>query len=153
MIYNVQENTSTLTELLQTHTSKEMTSASTKTVLSLHTLPIHLVYHILDNLDDFTILVSCRGVCTRLNDITDTYKRYQVIFHFITSSYSHCLWNMLRFSAKYIILITFSVHDFKEIDFVWRYFILGCILGIEEVRKILLHSSKNFINFIVLYEV
>ena len=79
----MQENTSTLTELLQTHTSKEMTSASTKMVLSLHTLPIHLVYRILDNLDNFTILVSCRGVCTRLNDITDTYKRYQVIFHFI----------------------------------------------------------------------
>ena len=136
-----------------THTSKETTSASTKMVLSLHTLPIHLVYRILDNLDNFTILVSCRGVCKRLNNIIDTYKRYQVIFHFIMSSYSHYLWNMFHFSAKYIILITFSVHDFKEIDFIWKYFILGSILGIQEVRKILLHSSKNFINFIVLYEV
>ena len=86
----MEKNTSTLIEHLQTqiskrntHISKETTSASTKMALSLHTLPIHLVYRILDNLDNFTILVSCRGVCTRLNDITDTYKRYQVIFHFI----------------------------------------------------------------------
>jgi hypothetical protein len=51
--------------------------------LSLHTLPVELVYRILDNLEELTILLSLRNVCTRLNDITDTYQRYQVNFNFI----------------------------------------------------------------------
>jgi hypothetical protein len=52
--------------------------------LSLHTLPVEIVYRILDHLDTFAILVSCRNVCEKLNDITDTYYRYRVIliFHF-----------------------------------------------------------------------
>ncbi len=51
---------------------------------TLHTLPVEMVYRILDHLNTFTILVSCRNVCKKLNDITDTYHRYQVIliFHF-----------------------------------------------------------------------
>ena len=49
-------------------------------------LAIELVYRILDNLDDFTILCSVRNVCTRLNMITDTYHRYQVNFIFIIKS-------------------------------------------------------------------
>jgi len=46
--------------------------------LSLATLPVELIYRILDNLDELTILLSVRDVCTRLNAITDTYYRYQV---------------------------------------------------------------------------
>ncbi|CAF4428045.1 unnamed protein product, partial [Rotaria magnacalcarata] len=45
--------------------------------LSLVSLPIELVYRILDNLDDLTILMSLRNVCSRLNLIIDTYHRYQ----------------------------------------------------------------------------
>ena len=43
-----------------------------------HTLPVELIYHILDQLDSLTIFLSCRNVCIRLNDITNTYSRYQV---------------------------------------------------------------------------
>jgi hypothetical protein len=50
--------------------------------LSLHTLPIEMLYRILDNLDNRTILLSCRNVCTRLNNIIDVYHRYQVILRF-----------------------------------------------------------------------
>jgi hypothetical protein len=53
-------------------------SMSNNMPLSLHTLPVELVYRILDSLDDATIFLSCRNVCTRLNAIIDTYKRYQV---------------------------------------------------------------------------
>jgi hypothetical protein len=45
---------------------------------SLLTIPVELVYRILDQLDELTILLSARGVCKRLNLITDTYYRYQV---------------------------------------------------------------------------
>ncbi len=51
---------------------------SEKIVLSLHTLPVELVYSILDNLDQLTILLSVRNICQRLNTIIDSYKRYQV---------------------------------------------------------------------------
>ncbi|CAM4791490.1 unnamed protein product [Rotaria magnacalcarata] len=47
--------------------------------LSLVSLPIELVHRILDNLDDLTILMSLRNVCSRLNLIIDTYHRYQTL--------------------------------------------------------------------------
>jgi hypothetical protein len=47
--------------------------------LSLHTLPVELVYRILDHLDDKSLFLSCTNICRRLNDIIDTYHRYQVI--------------------------------------------------------------------------
>jgi hypothetical protein len=57
---------------------------SNEITLSLHTLPVDLVYRILDNLDGKTIYLSIRNVCKRLNTIIDTYHRYQVKFSFIS---------------------------------------------------------------------
>jgi len=48
---------------------------------SLVTLPVEIVYRILDNLHEINILLSIRDVCRRLNAITDSYHRYQVNFH------------------------------------------------------------------------
>ncbi len=45
---------------------------------SLSTLPVEIVYRILDNFDELTILCSMRDVCTRLNLIIDAYQRYKV---------------------------------------------------------------------------
>jgi hypothetical protein len=53
-----------------------------KFILSFLTLPVELVYRILDNLDQLTILLSVCDVCTRLNAIIETYHRYQVKFSF-----------------------------------------------------------------------
>jgi len=71
--------------------SQETTSITNQMALSLHTLPVELVYRIFDNLDDKALFLSCRGISARLNDILDTYHRHQVIFRFIMSSYSHYL--------------------------------------------------------------
>ncbi|CAF4012030.1 unnamed protein product, partial [Rotaria sp. Silwood1] len=47
--------------------------------LSLHTLPVELIYRILDQFDDVsTIFWSLEGVCQRLNTILSTYQRYKV---------------------------------------------------------------------------
>jgi hypothetical protein len=51
-----------------------------KISLSLHTLPVELIYRIFDHLDGTVILLSVRNVCIRLNAIIDTYKPYQVMF-------------------------------------------------------------------------
>jgi len=51
---------------------------SCPTTPSLSTLPIELVYRILDNLNLFDIVVSAYNVCTRLNSIIDSYHPYQV---------------------------------------------------------------------------
>ena len=45
---------------------------------SLLTLPIELVYRVLDHLNPSDILLSVRDVCTRLDAISDTYYPYQV---------------------------------------------------------------------------
>lgn len=55
---------------------------------SLITLPIELVYRILDHLNDITILCSIRNVCTKLNTIIETYHRYEVKLTFILFSIS-----------------------------------------------------------------
>ncbi|CAF4804682.1 unnamed protein product, partial [Rotaria socialis] len=52
----------------------EQTSSPSSPILS---LPIELVYKILDNLDDYTILCSIRDSCKKLNDIVDVYPRYR----------------------------------------------------------------------------
>ncbi len=67
---------------------KETLSNSNKMFsTSLDTLPVELVYRILDHLDILTILLSCRNVCTKLNNITDTYHRCQVIDSFTLKSH------------------------------------------------------------------
>jgi hypothetical protein len=47
---------------------------------SLITLPVELIYRILDNLDLLAILLSFRNVCKRLDAIIDAYQPYQVCF-------------------------------------------------------------------------
>lgn len=44
------------------------------------TLPIEIIYHILDSLDTLTIFLAFRNVCRRFNDITNNYHRYKVKF-------------------------------------------------------------------------
>jgi len=66
-------------------TSKEATFVSNRDVPSLSTLPVELVYQVLDNLDILTIFVSFRDICKRLNEITDNYHRYKVSFKLILS--------------------------------------------------------------------
>jgi hypothetical protein len=38
---------------------------SDKVTISLHTLPVELIYRILDNLDQLTILLSVRNICLK----------------------------------------------------------------------------------------
>ena len=45
---------------------------------SLSTLPVHIVYRILDQLKPVEILISVRNVCTRLKLVTDSYHPYKV---------------------------------------------------------------------------
>jgi hypothetical protein len=52
------------------------------TIPSLTNLPIEIIYRIFDHLDSSELLISVRDVCTQLDQITETYHRYQVIqFH------------------------------------------------------------------------
>jgi len=47
-------------------------------VLSLHILPVEMVYRILDCLTDEELFMSMSNVCQQLNNILDSYPRYQV---------------------------------------------------------------------------
>ena len=48
--------------------------------LTFLTLPVELVYRILDYLDDWSLICSMRNVSTRINSIIDNYHRYQVSY-------------------------------------------------------------------------
>ena len=47
--------------------------------MSLHSLPLDIIYRILDNLDERQILLSLSNVCPRLNKIIHSYRSFQVI--------------------------------------------------------------------------
>lgn len=47
-------------------------------VPTLLTVPIEIVYRILDHLDDYALFCCAQNVCTHLNDIINTYNRYNV---------------------------------------------------------------------------
>ena len=47
---------------------------------SLHTLPVELVYRVLDKLSLYEIVCSMLNVCTRLNAIVNSYHRDEVSF-------------------------------------------------------------------------
>ena len=53
---------------------------SSKISLTFLTLPVELVYRVLDYLDDWSIICSIRNVCTRIDAIIDSYDRYQVSY-------------------------------------------------------------------------
>lgn len=86
-----------------------------QTTASLCTLPVQFIHRIFDNMDEATLCLSCCGVCQRLNNILDTYKRYEVIFHFISSP-------ILRYT------ISFS----KKVSF---WYLSSCQSGTIEVLK------------------
>ncbi|CAF1247267.1 unnamed protein product [Rotaria sordida] len=51
---------------------------------SLDTLPLELLYRIIDNIDVRTIFLSFRNVCKRFNAIVDSYNLYKLDFRLIT---------------------------------------------------------------------
>ena len=52
---------------------------SNSIIQSMVNLPIELIYRLFDRLDPLDILISVRDVCSLLDQITNTYRRYQVI--------------------------------------------------------------------------
>ena len=76
---------------------------------SLHTLPVELVYRVLDNLDNKRIFWSCQSVCTRLDAIINSYRPYQVIRAF--TLYIHSLSNAPFFFSFCIPTSRFISHS------------------------------------------
>ena len=62
---------------------------SHNTAPSFLTLPIELVYRILDNLDIREMILSTRNVCQRLDAITESYHPYQVNLNFFAFEWNH----------------------------------------------------------------
>ena len=56
---------------------------SDKMTVSLHTLPVEIVYQILDNLTTKALFISTRNVCQRLDTIINSYHRYLVKLDFL----------------------------------------------------------------------
>jgi hypothetical protein len=107
-------------------------------VLSLLTLPVELVYRILDNLHNETIFLSLSNVCTRLNTIINTYQPYQVNYSFIlqvslSSSSKHCsLKKNAIFSSPllYPIRSCVGIHTHSEVFVVIHYELIEYVTSV-----------------------
>ena len=62
-----------------------------KRMSPLMSLPIELIYRILDHLDPFEIMLSACDVCLQLDQIIKTYPPYQVIIPSIEDRYEIAL--------------------------------------------------------------
>lgn len=71
--------------------------------VSLLTLPVELVYRILNNFNNISIFLSLTGVCERLNAIIHTYHPYQVNFSFIMKLAFHHLRNIIHLKKSHIL--------------------------------------------------
>lgn len=78
---------------------------SDKTTPSLHTLPIYLIYRILDRLRPEEIFLSVCNLCTRLNAIIDTYQRYRVKLSLDISLNFDPLWFMNKNNRDVAVVI------------------------------------------------
>ncbi len=77
--------------------------------LSLATLPVDIIYRILDHIDVQDIYMSARNICQRLDNIIDTYKRYQVDSTRQTFMFSEFLsnnWNIFLMKRKFYLVVT-----------------------------------------------
>jgi hypothetical protein len=92
------------------------------------TLPVELVYRILDKLNQLTILLSVRNVCARLNVITDTYYRYQVNLSFIFKSEFHHLPN----DAQFYSLLSWAI---DQIEYHLMLLGLSIFFALETITK------------------
>ena len=80
---------------------------------SLYTLPVEIVYRILDHLDNKSLFLSFRNVCTRLNNIIGTYHPYRVILTFIFKSHFHLRLNaFFFFSVVQVRSFSLVLHEF-----------------------------------------
>ncbi len=73
---------------------------------SLLTLPVEILYHIIDYLDTPTIFLTLSNVCTYFRAISDTYNRYQLNFSSISKPDFHRLCRLVR--PENIISLTLS---------------------------------------------
>jgi hypothetical protein len=73
---------------------------------SLYTLPIELIYRILDILDNKTILFSFGNVCKRFHSIIHTYNQYKFNFKSISKPYFHSVCHLIH--PENIISLTLS---------------------------------------------
>lgn len=122
---------------------------SDKRTASLHTLPINLVFEILDNVDEKTLFISCYGVCRRLNDIIHTYKPYQVIIDFLMNENIFINIRYIIFFRKALILANFTKDTFEITRFIQQIFILNHILYRRE-NNMLKHRYILVMNLIIL---
>lgn len=73
---------------------------------TLDTLPVELIYHLLDQLDAFTIFTSLYNVCTRFNSIIQSYDQYHLHFKSIPMSYFHRVCSVIR--PEQVVSLTLS---------------------------------------------
>ncbi len=52
--------------------------------LSLHKLPVYIIYQILDHLEDKTLFLSIYDVCQYLNAVINSYDRFKVKINLIS---------------------------------------------------------------------
>ncbi|CAF0828893.1 unnamed protein product [Adineta steineri] len=73
---------------------------------SICTLPVELIYRILDTLDNETILFSFGYTCKRFQTIIHTYKQYKLNFKLISKRYFHLICHSIH--PENIISLTLS---------------------------------------------
>lgn len=102
----------------------------------LETLTVELIYRILDNLSELTILCSMRNVSTRINAIVDNYHRYQVNLSLARKSYARHLFKVCLY---------YLIQTLTKLDSAWQ------TISEEEIKNlahVLQHNTVRSVSYI-----
>ena len=69
--------------------------------LSLHKLPVPIIYQILDHLEDEALFLSIYDVSQYLNGVINSYHRFRVKINFIFCIYPTSITNLPNLSPLY----------------------------------------------------
>jgi hypothetical protein len=107
---------------------------------SLYSLPVEILYRILDDVDGQTILLSFRNVCTKFKAITNSYNQYKLDLTSISNANFVFICHHIR--AENLISLDLS-NDEKTPDAIDRFFSLVAIDRLIRLRSLTLLQLNN----------
>jgi hypothetical protein len=107
---------------------------------SLDSLPVEILYRILDDVDGKTIVLSFRNVCTKFEAIANSYNQYKLDLTSISNANFDFICHHIR--AENLILLNLS-NDEKTPDAIDRFFSLVSIDRLIRLRSLTLIQLNN----------
>ena len=110
---------------------------------SLDSLPVEILYRILDHVDGQTILLSFRNICKKFKAIANTYNRYELDLTAISNADFHLACRTIR--PEDLISLTLSNGDKtpNQIDLFFSLFAIDQLIRLRSLTLLQVYNNNN----------